>query len=91
MKWLKCGYNCLGLCGDLCLNLCRKCNVWEFGKIFNVKLIFKVEFQECGYVFDFSIFDKYMESVENVNVLKRCLKCLKFIFWYLCYSVELKN
>lgn len=44
MKWLKCGYNCLGLCGDLCLNLCRKCNVWEFGKIFNVKLIFKVEF-----------------------------------------------
>lgn len=89
-KQLKCGHNCLGLCGDPCPNLCRKCNVWEFRKTSKAKPIPKVELQECGHVFDFKYLDKYMEN-ENVHELKRCPKCSKLILWHPRYSVELKN
>lgn len=90
-KQLKCGHNCLGLCGDPCPKLCRKCNLWEFRKTSNAKPIPQVELQECGHVFDFISLDKYMENVEDVHAPKRCPKCSKLILWHPRYTVEFKN
>ena len=55
-EMLKCKHNCIGICGEPCLKLCRFCNRREVLKIFPEFRAKKdpcyIQLQECGHIFE---------------------------------------
>ncbi|XP_063429947.1 NFX1-type zinc finger-containing protein 1-like [Mytilus trossulus] len=84
-KMLKCGHKCIGLCGELCPDVCRICNHDKVIEIFfgtedddDARF---VQLQDCRHFFEVSGLDRWMD--ENIDSdltktsikLKECPKC----------------
>ena len=91
LKRLKCNHQCIGLCGDPCPNLCKKCDRGRLMKISKDKSHLFVELKECGHIFNSIILDVYMEKTEEKFSLKKCPICHQVIKWHPRYRVELQN
>lgn len=88
-KILFCRYCCVGLCGELCFNFCRRCNKDELMIIFlgneDELFVLYIQLVDCYYVFEFNDFDKYMEmeKEKDMNLMLEsfviklicCFKC----------------
>ena len=82
---LKCGHQCVGVCGDFCPWLCRICDKEELQTIFlgneDEPNALYIELVDCGHVFEVSDLDHWMEleGMEEdesfVIQLKVCPKC----------------
>jgi len=80
-KVLKCGHPCRGMCGELCAkSMCTICNpsIKEifFGNEEDEDARF-VQLQDCSHIFEVTMMDHYMDSVENGGAikLKECPQC----------------
>ena len=79
---LKCGHECIGLCGEKCPKLCRICNKEDD----NFNIFFGYEDSEnaifyslsCGHIFEISGLDKYMNEGISI-IIKSCPKCKSVI------------
>ena len=80
---LKCGHQCIGLCGEECPQVCRFCNKKEVCKIFfgnedeeDARFII---LKDCGHVFEVSSMDYWMEqeNEKDGHIIKfiECPKC----------------
>ena len=99
---LKCGHQCMGLCGEKCPNVCRVCDKDNFNE--KVPLIFGTEDLEgpnevriimldCGHLFEVQSLDKYMKlDLENKIQWKCCIICNMPVFntnWYREFVVRI--
>ena len=84
---MKCGHQCLGICGEACPNICRKCKSFDdnfqiyFGDEKNAFANFIV-LEDCGHIFEVLGLDRHIrKSLKNAkfNVLPQCPKCNTFI------------
>lgn len=79
-------YNCLGLCGEKCINKCRSCDAASIADFYlnpngkdNAQLGFLC-LQTCGHIFDVSGLDKWMQDeICGAVGVKCCPKCKKTI------------
>ncbi|XP_062521487.1 NFX1-type zinc finger-containing protein 1-like [Corticium candelabrum] len=82
---LKCGHDCIGLCGEKCPSLCRLCHFEKVAEIFfgdedDPKARF-LQLEDCGHIFEVKGLDRWMDSKEEneeggVNIgLKQCPRC----------------
>ena len=80
---LRCGHECVGVCGEFCPKLCRVCNKEELQTIFlgneDEPDALYIELIDCGHTFEVSNLDYWMEGMEeNENSaiqLKVCPRC----------------
>ncbi|XP_077982992.1 NFX1-type zinc finger-containing protein 1-like [Glandiceps talaboti] len=102
---LRCGYGhrCIGLCGDICPNLCRQCNRSQleasaafFGRRYTKKSRF-VQLN-CGHVYEMKDLDRLMVGItaksaasSTVIGMKSCPKCSKTILNCSRYSQVIKQ
>ena len=99
---LKCGHRCMGLCGELCPNLCKFCNPRNE----NFELFFGNEDEEdarflvledCLHIFEVSGFDQWMDvqqgGRENTGKIQLpfCPKCKEPIRKNLRYGTIVKR
>ncbi|XP_041361600.1 NFX1-type zinc finger-containing protein 1-like [Gigantopelta aegis] len=94
---LKCGHRCIGLCGEKCPALCKKCNkdeirTWFMEKGNNSDVLF-VELDDCGHIVEVETLDKIMEDREPSNKiqLKQCPWCKTRIRHSLRYGESVKK
>ncbi|ESO98811.1 hypothetical protein LOTGIDRAFT_213601 [Lottia gigantea] len=83
-KILKCGHECIGLCGEPCPNLCRICHKDKVTEIFfgtedEADARF-VQLKDCGHVIEYESLDNWMKegtsSSETISIqMKTCPKC----------------
>ena len=73
-KKLKCKHKCIGLCGDPCPKLCRKCNYEQVSEIFfgneddpQARFVY---LEECGHVIEATGMDNWMRSRYGEEALK---------------------
>ncbi len=81
-KLLKCGHQCIGLCGEICPSKCRECDKEEVQKILfgteddeDARFI---QLEDCNDIIEVSGLDHWMEteqSESNEVQFKRCPKC----------------
>lgn len=99
-KRLRCGHQCIGMCGEKCPKLCRVCNkdIVEdifFGSEDEPGARF-VELEDCGHIFEVEAMDHYMgleEDIEHgkeVIQMKKCPKCSIVIRKNLRYGQVIK-
>ncbi|KAH3813248.1 NFX1-type zinc finger-containing protein 1-like [Dreissena polymorpha] len=81
-KKLKCGHQCIGLCGEPCPNKCRVCDETEIkGLLSESKGISDARFvhlSNCDHLVEYSALDSYMNSIGNMHGelrLKGCPIC----------------
>ncbi|XP_041363692.1 NFX1-type zinc finger-containing protein 1-like [Gigantopelta aegis] len=85
-KPLRCGHQCIGMCGEPCPRLCRVCNKEEVTAIFfgteDEEDARFVELEDCGHVVEVSGLDHWMQSqthtdgnAEQALQLKTCPIC----------------
>lgn len=80
LKLLRCGHNCVGLCGEKCPRLCRVCNGKDLTEIFfgteDEEDARFIELEDCGHIFESSGLDEWMSrDIEGEIQLKVCPKC----------------
>lgn len=84
-KKLKCGHNCIGLCGELCPPLCRICDKEKVTEIFfgteDADDARFVQLQDCAHFFEVDGLDQWMDQPverdgEKISIkLKECPRC----------------
>ena len=83
-KPLKCGHQCVGVCGDFCPRLCRICDKEELQTIFlgneDEPGALYIELMDCNHVFEVNNLDYWMEGTQEGETdsavqLKVCPKC----------------
>ncbi|XP_078317033.1 NFX1-type zinc finger-containing protein 1-like isoform X3 [Crassostrea virginica] len=87
-KSLKCkpSHRCIGLCGEKCPNICKRCDKSKVLALLNgtknIDEALFVELVDCGHIFEKDFMDEYMglhtryESSEDKKLLlKSCPKC----------------
>lgn len=82
-KTIQCGHRCVGLCGETCPKLCRRCDKEELQMIFlgneDKSNALYIELFDCRHVFEVSDLDYWMEmkneDKDNEIQLKECPKC----------------
>lgn len=87
-KVLKCGHQCIGLCGDRCPTKCRVCHRDEVTEIFFGKedepLARFIQLEDCGHVIEHTAMDLYMQMDDSHQgnggdeiaiKLKECPRC----------------
>ena len=92
-KKLRCGHDCMGLCGEECPDVCRICDKENFNEDNKVPEMFGTEDADdselriiqidCGHMFDVTAMDKWMRSEddqERIIQWKLCFICKKPIF-----------
>ncbi|KAM4688146.1 NFX1-type zinc finger-containing protein 1-like [Discoglossus pictus] len=96
-KKLKCGHQCIGLCGEPCPKKCRICNAdevteWCFGKEADPQARF-VQLIDCPHFFEVTEFTKWMNQEEENQVikLKSCPKCSTTIRQSLRFGTLIKQ
>ena len=77
---LKCGHQCIGLCGEECPKLCRFCNQEEVCEIFfgneDEEDARFIQLKDCGHVFEVSNMDYWMEKEnEKDNHIIKFIEC----------------
>ena len=80
---LRCGHQCIGLCGEECPKLCRFCNEEEVCEIFfgneDEEGAQFIQLKDCGHIFEVSGMDYWMEqeNEKDSHVIKfiECPKC----------------
>jgi uncharacterized C2H2 Zn-finger protein len=91
---LKCGHQCVGVCGDFCPRLCRICDKEKLQTIFlgnedDLNALY-IELVDCGHVFEVSDLDYWMEGMEEDEIsaiqLKVCPRCKTVIRRSLRYA-----
>ena len=77
-KKLKCGHQCIGLCGERCPRVCRECDPNNecfdifFGSEDEADSLF---YQcECGHAFEYQGLDTYFDNDKSINMTK-CPRC----------------
>ena len=93
-KLLKCGHECIGLCGEPCPSLCRICN-----KEVVTETLFGTEEEEdarfvllpdCKHVIEVSAMDTYMSMESEEVSIKKCPKCTTPVKTCLRYGNAIK-
>ena len=82
-KKLKCGHQCVGICGDFCPRLCRICHKDKLQTIFlgheDEPGALYIELVDCGHTFQVDDLDYWMEKMEENETAaiqpKVCPKC----------------
>ena len=83
-KPLKCGHQCVGICGDFCPRLCRICDQEELQTIFlgneDEPGALYIELVDCKHVFEVNDLDYWMEGIQDSETdlavqLKVCPRC----------------
>ena len=99
-KRLKCGHQCIGLCGEKCPSKCRICNRDEVCEIFfgteedeDARFI---ELEECKHLVEVTALDAWMEQTGDENKpsevqFKTCPKCKTQIRKSLRYGKYVKQ
>ena len=98
-KQLKCGHQCVGICGDFCPRLCRICDKDELQTIFlgreDEPNALYIELVDCEHTFQVNDLDYWMEEMEENETsaiqLKVCPKCKTTIRRTLRYSNIVKR
>ena len=83
LKPLKCGHQCVGVCGDFCPRLCRFCDKEKLQTIFlgneDEPDALYIELVDCGHVFEVTDLDYWMEGMQDSETaavqLKVCPRC----------------
>ena len=84
---MKCGHQCMGICGELCPCICRKCKSFDdnfqiyFGDEKNAFANFII-LEDCGHIFEVLGLDRYIRKFlkgAKFNELPQCPKCSSFI------------
>ncbi|CAF0742317.1 unnamed protein product [Brachionus calyciflorus] len=88
---LKCGHNCIGICGEPCPKICRVCNRDTNELFANTEAKF-VLLVQCGHIFESSYLDSYMrkQSLELINQFPQCPWCKTPIRFNYRYSKLIK-
>ncbi|KAI6647245.1 NFX1-type zinc finger-containing protein 1 isoform X2 [Oopsacas minuta] len=84
---LNCGHVCMGICGEKCPPICRKCKSFDenFQKYFGDEQNAFANFiilQDCGHIFEVSGLDRHVKKslkTAGINQLPQCPKCSTFI------------
>ena len=83
-KIMKCKHQCMGLCGEKCPNLCKKCNPNDetFTIFFGNENDDDSLFYEtaCGHIFECRGMDTYINTQKSISI-PLCPKCLKQLVW----------
>ena len=99
-KLLKCQHPCIGLCGEKCPRLCRKCDAKHLHRCFlaekNKTDARFIQLEDCRHIFEVSGFDRYMDQQDNgtkaVKIqFKCCPKCKVSIRTSLRYGNIIKQ
>ena len=84
---MNCGHQCMGICGEVCPPICRKCKSFDdnfqiyFGDEKNAFANFII-LQDCGHIFEVLGLDRHIRKFlkgAEFNVLPQCPKCSAFI------------
>ncbi|XP_067125252.1 NFX1-type zinc finger-containing protein 1-like [Centruroides vittatus] len=85
-KILKCGHECIGLCGEPCPKLCRICNHDKVTEIFfgteDEEDARFIQLEDCGHIFEITGFTQMLEMSSNSTdeiQMKSCPLCKKVI------------
>ena len=99
-KQLQCGHQCIGVCGEKCPTLCRKCNKDEVEEIFfgteDKSDAMFIQLQDCPHFFEVFSLDKWMktstvgEGETHEIQLRKCPQCSTPIRRSLRYGNEIK-
>ncbi|XP_064640417.1 NFX1-type zinc finger-containing protein 1-like [Lineus longissimus] len=73
-KRLRCGHPCMGLCGELCPNVCFRCNQ-NLGKMLGGKVARFISLRPCGHNIPVTKMDKLMECTSGEGVQEVQVKC----------------
>lgn len=77
-------HRCVGLCGENCPSICKRCDKKKLRNIFGAKSVddsLFVQLIDCGHIFEVDTMDEYMRLypkhciVDEQVALKTCLKC----------------
>ncbi|GBN77162.1 NFX1-type zinc finger-containing protein 1 [Araneus ventricosus] len=71
---LTCGHRCIGLCGDPCPYLCRKCNKEDI-QTGNPESDFYIQLEDCDHVVEISQLDEHIYSCIDCCVWPDCPIC----------------
>uniref|UniRef100_T1IT11 non-specific serine/threonine protein kinase n=1 Tax=Strigamia maritima TaxID=126957 RepID=T1IT11_STRMM len=80
---LKCGHQCIGLCGEKCPNLCRICDKKELNDCTLLNFVadaMRFIQLDCGHCFEVNELDDWMQADTDVVGMKVCPKC-EVIIW----------
>ena len=101
LKLLKCGHQCIGMCGEKCPKLCRVCNKHDVEEIFfgneDEPGARFVELEDCGHIFEVEGMDQWMDLAEEMSEgkeviqMKKCPKCSVIIRRNLRYGQVIKT
>ncbi len=95
--YLPCGHKCIGLCGELCPQLCRTCNQEEVTDLFfgnedeeNARFIV---LPDCDHIFEVDGLDEWMSqfSTDGAITLKVCPRCTTPVRKCLRYGNDIGN
>ncbi|XP_039261961.2 NFX1-type zinc finger-containing protein 1-like [Styela clava] len=96
-KKLKCGHDCIGICGEKCIDVCKFCNEKKYKNLLpasdgDVEPRF-VELDGCGHIFNVHYLDNLMDSFDEAFPIKhkKCPKCSKAIRWNQRYGNVIKR
>lgn len=98
-KTLKCGHQCIGLCGERCPTLCRICNREEVREVFfgteDSEDARFIVLEDCCHFFEVTSLDDWVSATDSeapgVVKFKTCPKCRTPIRKSLRYSNQVKE
>ncbi|RWS05947.1 NFX1-type zinc finger-containing protein 1-like protein [Dinothrombium tinctorium] len=97
-KLLKCNHQCVGLCGDICPNICRICDKEKLEELFfgnendpNARF---TQLLDCQHVFEVKSLQRWIEqnsSTESGIKLLRCPKCAAVIRRSILFNFQVQK
>ena len=75
MILLRCQHGCLGLCGEVCPEMCRICNR-NSGLFDDLPPETRfITLEDCGHIFQLSVIDELLRKYPNEVAIKCCPRC----------------
>jgi hypothetical protein len=94
-KLLRCGHQCIGLCGERCPALCRICDEDRVCEIFfgteEEEGALFVVLEDCGHFFEMTSLDGWVDASDGEVSFKACPRCKTPIRKSLRYSNQIKE
>ena len=86
---LVCGHACVGLCGEMCPDICYRCSPEH--EVFQGDTREPILALSCGHYFPRDILDNYFERVRDCMDIPSCPKCKEPIYTTFRYGETIKR